>query len=211
MRDPFQASRSPPRDHLHTRLCDSSPTPLSSACRSTVRGSESSAFGGNTDIATPTDDVDTQGNFYDYWENWGPSDPNECAWNISPAKSTFTAVPTPGSSTVLADTTANMSIACSDGTLSGTTGDSPTSRPPALLASITGSSLRTCSAGLDDDTWSVAQTAGSTWSFYGDSIDPDGVTSGHINAISADVTGSVAGDPCQFHASITVPAGHAAY
>jgi hypothetical protein len=168
--------------------------------------------GTDTPILAAPGAVDTQGDFADTWEATGPADPVNCQWTIKPASAAYNATLKSGTTAVLTDTAANVSITCTAAQASGTTGASPQPQlaAPPVLATITSSSFGGC-GDQDGNGWSVAQTAGSTWDLNGDVGSNQGVTTGDISGVAAQASGTVSGESCAFELAGTVPEGDVTY
>jgi hypothetical protein len=128
-------------------------------------------------------------------------------WTVTPSNTAWTATLAGNSSVsgdpvefVLTDTTAGVSITCTVGSASGTTGSSPNTT--GLLATITSSSFGSTTIRCTDilgDPWTVTQVPGTMWDLNALSYDSaTGVTTIDITNISALVSGSINGTACSF-------------
>ncbi|HEY3684280.1 MAG TPA: hypothetical protein VGL93_14690 [Streptosporangiaceae bacterium] len=161
-------------------------------------------------IGKPAADVNGTGDFTEAWRSVGQADSVNCTWKIDPGGESYRATNAGGSSIQLTDTTANRIITCENATLNGTTGDASQDASTALIGTVTGGDLTSCSD-LNGGSWSVSHTANTTWRITGDVPGTDGSTSSDISGISADVTGFYSGGQCAFRVTGDVPKGKASY
>jgi hypothetical protein len=150
--------------------------------------------------------VNNVGDFTDAWKNAGTDDPANCTWTLRPAGAAYRATLPDGTDAILTDTTAGTSFSCSDATISGTTGTSPQSAEPALLATVTHDAFGSCTD-KNADIWTLSQTAGSTWTINADVGSAEGVNTGNISGLALSSVGDVAGKSCSFQVSGSVPQG----